>query len=86
MPFEDRSLTEQRAEFVALARQPGANRRALCRHFGIAPMTGYKWLQRYAAEGPAGLQDLSRRPHRNPAQTAPAIERAVLALRVLLAR
>ncbi len=79
-------MTEQRAEFVALARQPGANRRAFCRHFGIAPATGYKWLQRYAAEGPAGLRDRSRRPHHSPAQTAPAIEQAVLALRVLLAR
>ena len=56
-------MTEQRAEFVALARQPGANRRALCRAFRIAPATGYKWLQRYAAEGPVGLQDRSRRPH-----------------------
>ena len=74
-------MTEQRAEFVALAQQPGANRRALCRAFKIAPTTGYKWLQRYAAEGTAGLQDRSRRPHRSPAQTAPAIEQAVLTLR-----
>ena len=79
-------MTEHRAEFVALAQQPGANRRALCRHVGIAPMTGDKWLRRYAAEGPARLQDRSRRPHRSPARTAPAIERAVLALRVRLAR
>lgn len=74
-------MTEQRAEFVALAQQPGANRRALCRAFGIAPATGYKWLQRYATEGAAGLQDRSRRPRRSPRQTPPAIERAVLALR-----
>ena len=74
-------MTDQRAEFVALAQQPGANRRALCRHFGIAPATGYKWLRRHAAEGPAGLQDRSRRPHRSPARTAPAIEQAVLTLR-----
>ena len=74
-------MTAQLAGFVALAQQPGANRRALCRAFGIAPMTGYKWLQRYSAAGAAGLQDRSRRAHRSPAQTAPAIERAVLALR-----
>ena len=74
-------MTEHRAEFVALAQQPGANRRALCRHVGIAPMTGDKWLWRYAAERPARLQDRPRRPHRSPARTAPAIERAVLALR-----
>ncbi len=74
-------MSEQRAEFVMVATQPGANRRALCRHFGIAPATAYKWLQRYAAEGPAGLADRSRRPHRSPARTPPRIERAVLALR-----
>ena len=72
MPFKDRSMTDQRAEFVALAQQRGANRRALCRAFQIAPTTGYKWLQRYAAEGAAGLPDRSRRPRRSPAQTAPA--------------
>ena len=81
MPFKDRSMTDQRAEFVALAQQPGANRWALCQAFQIAPTTGYQWLQRYAAEGAAGLHDCSRRPHRSPAQTAPAIEQAVLALR-----
>ena len=74
-------MRDQRAAFVALAQQPGANRRALCRAFQIAPTTGYKWLQRYAAEGAVGLQDRSRRPHRSLGQTAPAIEQAVLALR-----
>jgi transposase InsO family protein len=74
-------MSEQRAEFVALATQPGANRRALCRHFGIAPATAYKWLGRYAAEGVAGLQNRSRRPRHSPSRTPVAIEQAVLALR-----
>ena len=37
-----------REEFVQLALQAGVNRRELCRRFGIAPKTGYKWLMRYA--------------------------------------
>ena len=81
MPFAERQVSDLRAEFVALATQPGANRRALCQRFEISAPTGYKWLRRYAAEGAAGLQDRSRRPRRSPARTAPAIERAVLALR-----
>ena len=81
VPFAERRVSDLRTEFVALARQPGANRRALCRRFGIAPTTGYKWLGRYAAEGGRGLQDRSRRPHRSPARTAPGMEQAVLALR-----
>ena len=64
-------MSEQRAEFVQRATQPGANRRALCRQFGIAPATAYKWLRRFAAEGPAGLADRSRRPHRSPTQVSP---------------
>ena len=74
-------MTEQRAEFVALAQQLGANQRALCQAVQIAPTTGYKWLQRYTAGGAVGLQDRSRRPHRSPGQTAPANEQAVVALR-----
>ncbi len=78
-------MIEQRAEFVALAVQPGANRRELCRRFGVSPDTAYRWLRRSAAEGAAegaaGLADRSRRPHSSPGQTPAAVEAAVLALR-----
>ena len=74
-------VSDLRAEFVALASEAGGNRRALCQRSAISAPTGYGWLRRYAAEGPAGLRDCSRRPHRSPAQTAPTVERAVLALR-----
>ena len=46
MPWREVSVMEQRLEFVRLARQQGANRRELCRRFGIHPATGYKWLSR----------------------------------------
>ena len=72
VPFAERGMSDLRAEFVALASQPGANRRALCRHFGIAPTTGDKWLHRYAAEGASGLQDRPRRPHRSPGADGPS--------------
>lgn len=70
-----------REEFVKLAMQAGANRRELCRRFGIAPKTGYKWLQRYAAEGGGGLKDRSRRPRRSPMRTAADVEQHVLRIR-----
>ncbi len=62
VPFAERRVSDLRAEFVALATQPGANRRELCQRFEISAPTSYKWLRRYAAEEPAGLQDRSRRP------------------------
>jgi transposase InsO family protein len=70
-----------RAEFVALAHTDRITIRGLCRRFGIAPATAYKWLHRVEQDGPTGLADRSRRPHASPRQTAPAMEQALLALR-----
>jgi transposase InsO family protein len=70
---------DQRREFVRLALQEGANRRELCRRFGIHPVTGYKWLGRSVADGE--LADRSRRPHSSPTRTDGAIEVHVLAVR-----
>jgi transposase InsO family protein len=72
---------ERRREFVMLFEQEGANRRELCRRFGISPMTGYELARRYRQEGEAGLADRSRRPHRSPERTPAAMEGLVLALR-----
>ena len=33
---------------------------------GVSRATAYKWLRRYAAEGPAGLEDRSARPQHQP--------------------
>ncbi|MBI2585996.1 MAG: IS481 family transposase [Rhodospirillales bacterium] len=81
MPWRERSIMEQRMEFVALARQPGANRRELCRRFGISAETGYKWLHRAKDGGPDWARDRSRRPHASPARSAAGLEAAVLAVR-----
>lgn len=69
-----------REEFVRLAASQQVPLRELCRRFGISAPTGYKWLRRYAAAGPAGLREQSRRPRHSPARTLPAVEAAVLEL------
>lgn len=71
----------QRYEFVILAQEGGVNFRELCRRFGISRKTGYKWLERYRAEGAAALRDQSRRPKRSPAQCPAAVAATVLAVR-----
>jgi transposase InsO family protein len=81
MPFRRCSVMSEREEFCRLASRPGANRRELCRRFGISRTCGYRWLARYGAEGPSGLQDRSRRPRSSPVQTASSVEAAVLAVR-----
>jgi putative transposase len=80
MPWREVSVMEQRREFVRLAMGEGVNRRELFRRFGISPTTGYKWLERWSA-GDAELADQSRRPHRTPRRSDPAVEVVVLALR-----
>lgn len=81
MPWRERSIMSQRAEFCRLAQEPALTVRGLCRRYGISPSTGYHWLQRFAAEGPAGLADRSRRPHASPWQTPVWLEAEVLAVR-----
>jgi transposase InsO family protein len=80
MPWREVSKVEQRREFVRLAMQEGANRRELCRRFGIHPATGYKWLSRWGGDE-AALTDRSRRPHSSPERTAEVIEAQVLSVR-----
>lgn len=83
MVWMEKNTVSLRQEFVQLASQEGANKRELCRRFGISPRTGYKWLAR-AAEGqpPAqALADRSRRPHSSPARSVEHVEQAVVALR-----
>src|ERR671937_1927161 len=79
MPWREVSVMDQRREFVELAMQEGANRREVCRRFGIHPDTVYKWLGRWASNGE--LADRSRRPQSSPSRTERAIENCILAAR-----
>ncbi|AMR77216.1 IS481 family transposase [Cupriavidus nantongensis] len=81
MPWSARDTMSLRLEFIALASQPGCNRRELCRRFSISPQTAYKWLARHRQEGAAGLADRPRRPHHSPERTADFVEELVLMLR-----
>jgi transposase InsO family protein len=81
MPWKECSIMDQREEFVRLAQVEGANVSALCRRLGISRKSGYKWLSRFRAGGPAALADRSRRPQHCPQQSPVVVETAVLALR-----
>jgi transposase InsO family protein len=75
------SALERRREFVELAQAPGTNFSELCRRFGVSRSNGYKWLERYKAEGPSGLEERSRRPRTSPGRTSPEVEAQVVAVR-----
>ncbi|MGH3804393.1 MAG: IS481 family transposase [Pseudonocardiaceae bacterium] len=48
---------------------------------GVSRKCVAKWIDRYAAEGEAGLYDRSSRPHSTPTRTSAEVEHRVVALR-----
>ena len=55
-----------------------------CRRRQISRVTFYKWRARFATQGLAGLQELSRRPGSCPGATSAEVVQAVLACRIEL--
>jgi transposase InsO family protein len=49
---------------------------------GISRQCAHRWVARFDAEGDAGLQDRSSRPHTMPTRTSPEIEQRVLDARI----
>jgi transposase InsO family protein len=49
--------------------------------FGVSAKTAGKWIDRFKAEGEAGMADRSSKPNRSPQRTAAEIEAEIIALR-----
>ena len=54
---------------------------AAAESMNISRQCAHKWWARYLADGVAGLEDRSSRPHRSPHQTPARVERRIVALR-----
>lgn len=78
MPWAERTLMLLRQEFVRLVEVGRIPMSQLCQRFGISRKTGYKWVRRYQATGPAGLTNRSRRPQHLVRQVPEGIRGAVL--------
>jgi putative transposase len=81
MPWRETSPMEQRLEFIREYESGFFTMIELAAQYAITPKTGYKWLERYTAEGPFGLCDRVRRPKHSPLATDPALVDAIVALR-----
>lgn len=81
MPWKECDPVSLREEFCVLAAVEGSNLTTLCERFGISRKTGYKWLARWRAAGPAGLLDRSRRPRVFRSPTPGTMEGQVLEVR-----
>jgi transposase InsO family protein len=72
---------DQRLQFVADHQRALYDMTTLCARYGVSRRTGYKWLARYAAEGPQGLHDRSHAPHACPHRIAAELATLLLATR-----
>lgn len=81
MPWQEKSLMDQRLQFIADCQHEVFTVVKLADRYEISRKTAYKWIDRYADGGAAALGDRSRRPKGCPHQTAGEIVDAVLGLR-----
>ena len=81
MPWLETDPVTERKRFVVEAQGGLFSHTELCRRHNISRRTGYKWLERYEAEGPDGLLDRSHRPHSCPHATETYVLDAAFELR-----
>ena len=72
---------DERMRFVLAVEASEEPMAAVCRRFGISRQHGYTWLERWRADGVAGLADRSRAPHSHPQAVAPDLLEACLVVR-----
>jgi putative transposase len=81
MPWLETDSVTERKKFIIEAQSGLFSHAELCRRHDISRKTGYRWLERYEAEGPDGLEDRSHRPHSSPYVTPACILKAAFELR-----
>lgn len=79
MPWEERTVSQMREEFVKEVLAQRKSKSELCREYNISRVTGDKWLKRYAAG--ECLEDRSRKPKSTPFKTPEATEKVILKYR-----
>ena len=81
MAWKETHVMDERMRFIGEWLADEVSLAELCRRYGVSRKTGYKYIERYQAEGPAGLEDRSRAPHRHPNAIDAEREATILALR-----
>lgn len=81
MPWSQTSPMDQRTQFIADYLREVLSVTELCDLYGISRKTAYKWIERYLRQGPAGLEERSRRPQLSPNRTPDEVTEALLEAR-----
>ena len=74
-------LTVHGRRLIVQRHQAGWKQAHIAAAMGVSRKCVRTWIQRYAAEGEAGLVTRSSRPHTTPTRTSPEVEQKVLAAR-----
>lgn len=81
MPWSETTPMDQKTQFIADYLRDRLSMSELCAMYGISRKTGYKILDRYLRQGPAGLEERSRKPRSSPNQTPEEVVAAILEAR-----
>ncbi len=81
MPWNESCAMDERMRFVVDHLSGEWSMLALCEHYGISRTAGYKWVDRYRAEGPLGLVERSRAAKAHGRATPAALAELVVKLR-----
>ena len=81
MPHANARTTFHARVLIVERRRAGWPQAHIAKAMGLSRKCVRTWLDRYAAEGEAGLRDRSSRPLSTPRRTSPAVEAQVLQLR-----
>jgi len=77
MPWLETSPMTERQRFVEDAGRGLFSMTELCARYGISRKTGYKWCDRYEAEGRAGLVERSHAPEHCPHKISDRVAQAI---------
>jgi putative transposase len=81
MSWKESCAMDERVKFIADHGSGLWTMTELCARYEISRKTGYKWLDRYRLEGPAGLVERSHAPHVHGRATPQHIVEAIIGLR-----
>jgi transposase InsO family protein len=82
MPWDETCVMDERMAFIVDWQREEWSLAALCRSYGVSRRTGYKWIDRFEADGMEGLKDRSRAPHFHPNAIEPAAAAMVVEARM----
>lgn len=81
MPWSETTVTTGRVCFISDLESNLFTMTEVCERHGISRKTGYKWAERFVAEGVDGLKDRSRAPNSCPHRTEERVVEALLKAR-----